>query len=199
MQRSQACGHTCDGSVHRCARGSTRQARCCQASQRACNRQHCGCPHGANHLVKTVNRCRHIQRHSIADLERLNVLLARHHFDARQPLHQVQLLPHLSRITFHPDNEERARQTTSIRKHADSLPLELLRGNGRQEGRQTAVQRRGVHVTATLCAEERGIDFRLVCGFGEGDEGLFEDFVREGGCVRDGFYGLGGREVGEEG
>lgn len=68
---------------------------------------------------------------STADLERLNILLAGHNFDARQPLHQVQLLPHLSRITLHSDNVERARQTTPVREHTDPLALELLRGNGR--------------------------------------------------------------------
>ena len=115
-----------------------------------------------------------------AYLKRINVLLARHNLHRRQPIHEVQLLPDAARVSLDLNGEETSREAAAVREHADPLPLQLLRLDTRHQTRQAAVERRGVHVTATLGAGHRRGDFGFVGGSRVGNKGLLESFVGEG-------------------
>ena len=75
-----------------------------------------------------------------AHLERVDVLLARDDLHALQPTDEIKLVLDLGRVALDLDGEERAREPGAEREHADALAADLRGLDGREEGREAAVE-----------------------------------------------------------
>jgi len=120
---------------------------------------------------KSSKKCAHLQR--------VDELLARGDRDAGEAVEEVHLRADLGRVALDGDGPVARGAAAAKCEHRDAPPAELRGRDGREQRREPAVERRGVHVPAALRALHRRRDVLPVVPLGERDERLLQRLVRQ--------------------
>lgn len=117
-------------------------------------------------------------------LQGVDKLLTRDDLDAGEAVEEVHIGLDLGRVALDGDGPVARRAATAKREHRDALAADVRGRDGREQRREPAVERCGVHVPAPLRALHRRRDVRLVVALGERDKRLLQRLVRQRLCGR---------------
>jgi hypothetical protein len=119
-----------------------------------------------------------------AHLQRVDKLLAGDNLHAREAVEEVHLSLDLGRVPDDADAPVARSAPATKREHSDAPAAHVRGRDGREQRRESAVERRGVHVPAPLRALHRRLDVLLVVRLRERDERLLQRLVRQRLCRR---------------